>query len=1186
MIGKHSKRTNHSRPTGSEAARARTVSPDPESPETRTRTSATQKGTLPSDKRSSRFQKDTTFWSDELVAQLLEIRKIVVPDERELAPYGTWKQIHKIWRERKLPSTTETKLKSKWTQLNQKRKLDNLLNQKESVIPRSPASDEEMIRTGDLYKRLENMISDANNFNQSFDSRTSTRMKKTPSQSDLKVLNLLFSDLYPRIEPMFPDKLFAINTLLYTIVNKYKLLKEPNHENICDKKEQDLIAKIKNITKKLRPLYAAIYRIRKGMKHSARSLVHEIKQEYNTFDLKALKSKIAQLKQEKNRCKVILNEHKKKAKYFKTNELFMSNEKKFYSIIENCGKAKQNAPKEEEVTQFWSALWEVKKPCNLESRWIEEVTMKLNNRLSSNTNTEPQKTSKTKRKAINNDNRNSSFFNIDLSHIRKSIHKKKNWSAPGPDMICNYWWKYIDSTWPKLCEVFRQMLNDSIPVPEWFCAGVTHRIPKPGPPSETNIRPITCLNTVYKMFTSIVLQYLSDYVEKHKLMTDEQRGAKRGVWGTYENLLIDQIIAHDANKYRNKSYSSAWLDITKAYDSVPHVWLRKCLEIHRVPEEIRSIIDRLMQKWSTCIFYDFPKKTRSIQIQNGIFQGDSLCPVLFCLALNPISIMIQDWNSGYKIKKVNLTFTHSMFIDDIKIYSTTQEKLNDVINLVKQALLDIGLHINEKKSGALIRHKGNIVEGGTKLPDESSIPSVTKTNLYKYLGFMQSIGIDKEKNKEIVTNEFKNRVERLIESSLSGFHLVKAYNTYCIGYLRYFFFMKWNYYELHRMEQILKKSLKKKGLHFKNFPVALFHLPRNKSGRGFCSIFVEYLMYRIGLAFKFHTNPNLTKIMELLLEKDHDSFYGDALTYGKEFGLHFKFSKNHMVSVTDKETQEQLGVSSHKDLIDLLRNRIVRKWLTEAQNGGMHFKFWNAHKERLTWIRDWRFVSKQCENMLWMAMTTNLQTKSLKKWYQTHNGKEVQLDNIKCRLCGKVNETTEHVVSGCSELMQTDIIPRHNSVLYQLLRFVLNRYGFQNTGKPQTEYSNNKVLIHCNTRILTIREVSHNVPDLVIYLHEEKRIQIIDVAIPYEDNLERRTEDKIQKYGPLMIELQKLYPGYKGTIIPIVIGTFGSTLPSFQENVKKVLGEGCSHEAKKLIRAAISGTFLLLTRWELRVKSL
>jgi hypothetical protein len=54
----------------------------------------------------------------------------------------------------------------------------------------------------------------------------------------------------------------------------------------------------------------------------------------------------------------------------------------------------------------------------------------------------------------------------------------------------------------------------------------------------------------------------------------------------------------------------------------------------------------------------------------------------------------------------------------------------------------------------------------------------------------------------------------------------------------------------------------------------------------------------------------------------------------------------------------------------------------------------------------------------------------------------------------------------------------------------------------------------------------------------------------------------------------------------IVIGTFGATLPSFQENLKKVLGEGCSHEAKKLIRTAISGTFLLLTRWGMRVKNL
>jgi len=46
--------------------------------------------------------------------------------------------------------------------------------------------------------------------------------------------------------------------------------------------------------------------------------------------------------------------------------------------------------------------------------------------------------------------------------------------------------------------------------------------------------------------------------------------------------------------------------------------------------------------------------------------------------------------------------------------------------------------------------------------------------------------------------------------------------------------------------------------------------------------------------------------------------------------------------------------------------------------------------------------------------------------------------------------------------------------------------------------------------------------DLVLYFHEGKQIQIIDVSIPDEDNLEWRSDDKIQKDGPLSIELQKL----------------------------------------------------------------
>jgi hypothetical protein len=77
-------------------------------------------------------------------------------------------------------------------------------------------------------------------------------------------------------------------------------------------------------------------------------------------------------------------------------------------------------------------------------------------------------------------------------------------------------------------------------------------------------------------------------------------------------------------------------------------------------------------------------------------------------------------------------------------------------------------------------------------------------------------------------------------------------------------------------------------------------------------------------------------------------------------------------------------------------------------------------------------------------------------------------------------------------------------------------------------------------------------PDLTIYLQKGKKIQIITVSIPYEDNM-----------------------GHKATITLIMFEVFGSTMSRFQKK-RKIPGGGYSQEAKKLILAAISGTLLLL----------
>ena len=61
-----------------------------------------------------------------------------------------------------------------------------------------------------------------------------------------------------------------------------------------------------------------------------------------------------------------------------------------------------------------------------------------------------------------------------------------------------------------------------------------------------------------------------------------------------------------------------------------------------------------------------------IKIKTGIFQGDSLSSLIFCLLLCPLSILLNEKNSqaikigkAEKEKKLN----HLFYMDDLKIYS-------------------------------------------------------------------------------------------------------------------------------------------------------------------------------------------------------------------------------------------------------------------------------------------------------------------------------------------------------------------------------------------------------------------------------------------------------------------------------------------------------------------------------------
>lgn len=91
----------------------------------------------------------------------------------------------------------------------------------------------------------------------------------------------------------------------------------------------------------------------------------------------------------------------------------------------------------------------------------------------------------------------------------------------------------------------------------------------------------------------------------------------------------------------------AYIDYKKTFDSVPHSWLKEILEIYKITPAIVSTLNTMMKEWQTNINFQ-NSKIEEIKRKKGIFQGDSLSDLWFCLTLNPLSTILNSMKSGFR----------------------------------------------------------------------------------------------------------------------------------------------------------------------------------------------------------------------------------------------------------------------------------------------------------------------------------------------------------------------------------------------------------------------------------------------------------------------------------------------------------------------------------------------------------
>ena len=372
---------------------------------------------------------------------------------------------------------------------------------------------------------------------------------------------------------------------------------------------------------------------------------------------------------------------------------------------------------------------------------------------------------------------------IKEKEIQDNISKLHNNKATGLDTIKNEMLKHgITEFIPCLRKLFNLVLSSGI-YPSSWATGYISPIFKTGDSSQPeNYRGITITSNVGKLFNLILNSRLDKFLDENKLINKSQIGFTKNARTQDHMFVLKTLIDKYTHKSGDKLYA-CFVDFKKAFDSVIHPGLKLKLKELNISGKFYDVIKNMYSKSKLCVKLG-DTHTKFFTSGKGVRQGDVLSPNLFKIFINDFPNYLSECKDPVNIN--NNVLQCLMYADDIVLFSTSLEGLQQRLNGLDQFCKEWCLDLNVSKTKILIFNKGGKLIKNTLYFDKDCLECVQH---YRYLGvYFSASGIfnygqqdifNKARKASFKLTKLVSSAEPSIKTSLHLYdHLIKPILLY------------------------------------------------------------------------------------------------------------------------------------------------------------------------------------------------------------------------------------------------------------------------------------------------------------------------------------------------------------------------------------------------------------------------